>query len=41
MMEKKFKKAFINYTKYKKANKKLQKLKMKDGNINIYITHFF
>ena len=40
VMEREFKKAFVDYARHEKANNKLRKLKMKDGNINAYIAHF-
>ena len=40
VMEKEFKKAFIDYARHKKANDKLRKLKMKDRNIDAYIAQF-
>ena len=38
VIEQEFKKAFVNYAEHKKANHKLQKLRIKDGNVNAYIT---
>ena len=40
-MEAEFKKSFVDYAKHERANNKLRKLKMKDGNINAYIARFF
>ena len=40
VMEKEFKKAFMDYARHEKANDELHKLKMKDGNIDAYITRF-
>ena len=40
VMEREFKKAFIDYARHEKANDELRKLKMKDSNIDSYITHF-
>ncbi len=40
VMEREFKKAFIDYARHEKANDELRKLKMKDSNIDGYITHF-
>ena len=37
VMEKEFKKAFVDYARHEKANDELRKLKMKDGNIDAYI----
>lgn len=39
-MEKEFKKAFINYAKYKCATKEFKELKIKNGNINQYVARF-
>src|SRR6266699_180528 len=38
VMEREFKKAFIDYARHEKANDELRKLKMKDSNIDGYIT---
>jgi hypothetical protein len=38
--EREFKKAFIDYAESEKANDKLRKLKMKDGNVDTYIARF-
>jgi hypothetical protein len=40
VMEKEFKKAFIDYAAHKKANNKLWKLKMEKGNVDAYIARF-
>src|SRR6266699_6994384 len=40
VMKREFKKAFVDYARHEKANDELQKLKMKDGNIDAYIARF-
>src|SRR6266566_7472375 len=40
VMEKEFKKAFMDYARHEKANDELRKLKIKDGNIDAYIARF-
>jgi Retrotransposon gag protein len=39
-LEAKFKKAFIDYATHERAQDKLRKLRMKEGNVNKYITAF-
>jgi Retrotransposon gag protein len=39
-LEAKFKKAFIDYAAHERAQDKLRKLKMKEGNIDEYISAF-
>jgi hypothetical protein len=40
VMEKEFKKAFVDYAAHKKANSKLRQLKMEKGNVDVYIARF-
>jgi hypothetical protein len=40
IMEREFKKAFVDYAEHEKANEDLRKLRMKDGNVDAYITRF-
>jgi hypothetical protein len=40
VMEREFKKAFVDYAESEKANDELRKLKMKDGNVDTYIARF-
>ena len=40
IMEREFKKAFVDYARHEKANDELHKLKMKDRNIDAYIARF-
>jgi hypothetical protein len=40
VMEQEFKKAFIDYAVQERATEELTKLKMKDGNIDEYISQF-
>jgi hypothetical protein len=40
IMEREFKKAFVDYAEHEKANEDLRKLRMKDGNVDAYIARF-